>query len=127
MARQMSRGKGQGLRDFLPGRTFDFQGTTPSSALVTSIRGTPVSELNATMLLRRIEEQVSPWDEGDRPTLRINFLRDLARWVFLDPTEVRATLFPRVFWCQEGSCGRVTVISSDRPPPPARCRVCGGD
>ena len=127
MARSMSRGKGQVLRDFLPGRTFDFQGTSPTIGLVTDIRGTPVSDINTTMLLRRIKEQVAPWDEAYRPTLRDDFLNDPTRWVFLDPTEVRATLFPRVFWCQGTNCGRVTVVRADRRPPSGRCRVCGGD
>lgn len=127
MARAMSRGKGQVLRDFLPGRTFDFQGSSPTIGLVTDIRGTQVSDLNAAMLLRRIEEQVTPWDEAYRPTLRDSFLEDPTRWVFLDPTEVRATLFPRVFWCQRTSCGQVTVVAPDRRPPSGRCGACGGD
>src|SRR6266496_2496901 len=114
MARTMSRGKGQVLRDFLPGRTFDFQGTSPTIGLVASIRGTQVAELNAMMLLRRIAEQVTSWDEGNRPTLRDTFLQNPTRWVFLDPTEVRATLFPRVFWCQQPNCGRVTVVRPER-------------
>lgn len=90
------------------------------------IRGESLnSELNTEMLLTRISEEVRAWREEFRPVLRDDVLQDPRRFVLLDPKEVKAELFPKVFWCQNRSCGRVFDYSrSDDELPQRRCRIC---
>lgn len=123
MGRKMERGKQQVLFGYLPGKTFDFQGVA-AIARVTGIRGVPRTELNAALLLRKVAEEASAWQEEFRPVLRDDVLRDPSRFVLLDPVEVRAELFPRVFWCQNRRCGRVLDFSHRDQLPGHTCPDC---
>src|SRR5947209_8616066 len=104
MGRRMSRGKQQVLLNYLPGKTFDFE-RIATIAQVRSIRGTPQTHLNTTVLLRKVTEDAAAWPEELRPALRDDVLADPRRFVLLDPKGVQADLFPRVFWCQNRGCG----------------------
>lgn len=119
----MERGKRQILFDFLPGRTFDFE-RIATIARVSEIRGTQQTHVNPQLLLRRIAEAAGAWDPAYRPALPDTALADASRFVFLDPTEVRSEMFPRVFWCQNRACGRIADFTSTSNVPQARCPIC---
>ncbi len=106
MGRVMTRGKQQVLFNYLPNRTFDFE-RIAAIARITGIRGDPRNDLNAAILLRRIAEEASAWQEEFRPSLRDDIFRQVDRFVLLDPKSVQAELFPKVLWCQKHGCGRV--------------------
>lgn len=124
MRKQMSRGKQQILFNYLPGRTFDFEGGV--IARVGYIRGVQVRDLNVPMLLGRVQEQASAWPEDFRPGLRDDALRDASRFVVLDPRSVEAEFYPKVFWCENSSCGRVIDMTSRRGRARRVCPSCGG-
>lgn len=123
MGRTMRRGKQQIMRRFLPGKTFDFE-RVATIARVQSIRGNPRTDFNVGIVLRKIETEATAWDAEYRPVLRDDVLRDAGKFILLDPVEARAELFPRVFWCQNRSCGRITNYDSQENLSP-RCRHCG--
>jgi hypothetical protein len=123
MALSMARGKRQILFDFLPGRTFDFE-RVATIARVTEVRGTPRTDVNPQLLLRRVAEAAGAWDPAFRPGLTDQALADAGRFVFLDPTEVRSELYPRVFWCQNRACGRVVDATNSTHALPTRCSAC---
>lgn len=122
MGRRMTRGKQQVLFNYLPGRTFDFE-HIGAIARVKEIRGAPRNDLNSELLLRRIAESARAWDEAYRPGLRDDVLNDPSRFVFIDPAEVQAEIFPKVLWCQNRSCGRVTDFSR-KDTMPVSCTAC---
>ena len=124
MARTMNRSKQQILLRFLPGKTFDFE-RVAAIARVESIRGALNSDLNLAIVVNRICEEARAWQTVYRPSLLDNVLNDSARFVLLNPLEVRAELFPRVFWCQNRTCGRVLNCES-RDSLETRCRTCRG-
>jgi hypothetical protein len=120
--RSMSRGKQQILFNYLPGRTFDFD-KFAFIARVNSIRGDSRTDLNASVLLSKIADEVISWDEAVRPALRNDILQQAGRFVLLDPKSVQAGFFPKVFWCQNKDCGHVRDFSS-RSSPPNACPFC---
>jgi len=122
MGRIMRRSKQQIMHRFLPGRTFDFE-RAATIARVQNIRGNSRTDFNLNIVLRKIQAQAIAWESEYRPGLRDDVLRDPGSFVLLDPVEVRADLFPRVFWCQNRSCGR--IISQDSQDNlTRRCRQC---
>lgn len=122
MGRRMTRGKQQVLFNYLPGKTFDFE-KIATIARVTRIRGTPTTELNAVVLLRRVAENARAWAPDLRPGLRDDVLSDPTRFVFLNPTEVQAEMFPKTLWCQNSSCAVVRDFSNSGVLP-TRCPRC---
>lgn len=126
MGRTMNRSKQQILLRFLPGKTFDFE-RVAAIARVESIRGALNGDLNLTIVVNRICEEARAWQTAYRPSLLDNVLNDpaSARFVLLNPLEVRAELFPKVFWCQNRACGRVLNCES-WDSLPTRCRTCRG-
>ncbi len=123
MPRRMTRGKHQILFNILPERTFDFD-KVAVIARVSKIRGVARTDLNASVLLRRIEGEAKAWISDLRPALRDEVLRDPSRFVLIDPGRVEAEMFPRVFWCQNGACGRIFDHSGGEDLPSATCRAC---
>ncbi len=131
MGRRMNRGKQQILFNYLPGCTFDFEGGT--IAQVANIRGIPNYDLNIDILLRRIAEEVQAWPENYRPVLRDDIVgnpsRNLSgnpsRFVLLEPKNLDAKLFPKIFWCQNRSCARIYDHSNHDHLPREICRSCG--
>jgi hypothetical protein len=119
----MTRGKQQVLYNYLPGRTFDFE-KVAVIARVDVIRGTAVNDLNTSMVLLKVAEQARAWQSDMRPVLRDDVLRDPSRFVLVDPEEVRSSLFPNVFWCQNRSCGVVVDRTGRAIPQTNRCQVC---
>src|SRR5579871_4860407 len=105
MPKTMTRGKQQVLYNYLPGKTFDFE--RGPIARVTSIRGFEQSELNQTMIVRKVAEQARAWPPELRPALGNHVLDDPSKFVLLDPQEVDAEMFPKVFWCTNPKCGKV--------------------
>ncbi len=122
MARTMTRGKQQVLFNYLPNRTFDFE-RVAAIARVVGIRGDPRTDLNAPVLLRRIAEEASAWQEDFRPALRDDVFQQPNRFVLLDPRSVQSELFPKVLWCQDRGCGRVFDFSH-RDFLPQQCPSC---
>lgn len=122
MPRTMTRGKQQVLFNYLPNRTFDFE-RVAAIARVTGIRGEPRTDLNSTVLLRRIAEEARGWEEDFRPALRDGVFRQADRFVLLDPRSVQSELFPKVFWCQNHDCSRVFDLRNQEKLP-HRCPVC---
>lgn len=122
MPPKMRRGKQQVLLNYLPGKTFDFD-RIGVIARVDRVRGTPRSDLNGKLILNAVNEYASAWHEGHRPALRNDVLSQPRRFVLLDPTEVKATMFPPVFWCQLSSCGRVLSVP-DGEAPSETCPTC---
>lgn len=123
MGRKMSRGKQQVLYNYLPGKTFDFE-RVATIARATSIRGVLRNDLNASILLQKVEESASSWNEFFRPALSDEILNDIERFVLLDPKGVQAELFPKVFWCQNRLCGRVFDFSQNDRLPNKLCNAC---
>lgn len=121
--RSMTRGKQQILYNYLPGRTFEFE-KVPVIARVDYIRGTAVTDLNMRMVLLKIAEQARAWQSDLRPVLRDDVLSDSSRFVLVEPEEVRSSLFPNVFWCQNRSCGVVLDRTGRTIPLSNRCPVC---
>ena len=123
MGLKMNRGKQQVLFNYLPGSTFDFE-RVATIARIVSIRGVLQTDLNAAVVLRKITEEARAWHLNYRPLLRDGVLRDPARFVLLDPRTVQAEMFPKVFWCQNRSCGRVLDYSYNDSLPPKICLTC---
>ena len=122
MGKKMNRGKQQVLFNYLPGKTFDFEGGTISR--VSSIRGLQRNDLNIRILLLKIAEDARAWPEEFRPVLADRVLNDASRFVLLEPKNVEAELFPKVFWCDNRNCGQVVDYSNREQLPPSNCRVC---
>lgn len=122
MPPKMRRGKQQILLNHLPGKTFDFERIGVISR-VDQVRGTPRSDLNGELILDAVKDYASAWMEKQRPTLRDDVLSRAGRFILLDPTEVKATMFPSVFWCQNSSCGRILSVPDGDVPTPT-CPTC---
>jgi len=118
----MRRGKQQIMHRFLPGKTFDFE-RVATIARVQSIRGIPKTEFNSSVVLRKIASEAMAWDADKRPALRDDILRNPGSFILLDPVEVYAELFPKVFWCQNRLCGRIANYEAQDNLNP-RCRHC---
>lgn len=123
MSHRMSRGKQQVLYTYLPTNTIDFQGG--SIARIRHVRGNRPEGINPRFIVERIREDAEAWPEEFRPALRDLVLHDADRFVLIDPAEVSAELYPKVFWCDR--CGRVYDLSNqDRIPRSAECPSCNG-
>ena len=120
MAKTMTRGKQQVLLNHLPGKTFDFQGGP--IARVASIRGYPNANINESIVLRRVSAQAHAWRSDLRPALSDTTLNTPGRFVLLDPLEVEAEMFPKVFQCQ--NCNRIIDYSTRNGVPAQRCPAC---
>lgn len=118
----MRRGKQQILLNYLPGKTFDFERIGVISR-VDQVRGTPRLDLNGQLILNAVADYASAWSETHRPTLRDDLLTRAGRFILLDPREVKATMFPSVFWCQNPNCGRV-LSRPDGDVPATTCPTC---
>lgn len=118
----MSRGKQQVLFNYLPGRTFDFANVA-AIARVDTIRGDPRTDLNVAVIIRKIQEEASAWQEEFRPALRDDVLRQANRFILIDPRNVQSELFPKVFWCQGHNCGRIFDFRQ-RDSLPQVCSAC---
>lgn len=123
MGRKMNRGKQQVLFNYLPGRTFDFEGGIISRII--GISGQPNVDLNLRMILLRVREEARVWEEQNcRPALPDRVLEDPSRFILLEPKKVDAELFPKVLWCNPG-CGRVFDYSNrDDLPRQSACPSC---
>ena len=122
MTKSMTRGKQQILLNYLPGKTFDFE--RGPIARVKHIRGFPQSDLNETIVVEKIARQARAWSSEHRPALGDHVLDDPGRFVLLDPVEVEAEMFPDVFWCQNGQCGRVVGGRQQGQPQSRECPAC---
>lgn len=124
MVRTMSRGKGQVLTNYLPGKTFDFEKVATISR-VTDIRGVQKDkDLNLSIVLPKIAEYARAWLPDYRKVLRDDVLNDPSRFVLLDPNSVQAELFPKVFWCQNPGCNRVFDYGHSESLPKRNCHAC---
>ena len=125
MVETMTRGKGQVLTEYLPGKTFDFQKAV--IALVTDIRGVSDNDLNLSVVLNRVAEAARAWRGEYRDVLRDEVLTDASRFVLINPRAVETRMFPKVFWCQRTSCGRVFDYERGAGMPRgSTCPRCGG-
>ncbi len=117
----MSRGKHQVLLNYLPERTIDFE-KIGTIARVQRIRGFPRNDLNLSLVLRSVQDQLDAWQPSYRPVLQ-NVTNAADRFVLLEPRSVDASMFPLVFWCQSFTCGHV-LVRRDDPPRTADCPQC---
>src|SRR5579885_2509207 len=111
MGRKMSRGKQQVLFNYLPGKTFDFE-RVATIAQVTAIRGSLRNDLNRIILLRKVKENASAWDENLRPALSDETLDDPERFVLLDPKGVQAEMFPKCSGARIDNVAGYLIIAS---------------
>lgn len=118
----MNRGKQQILYNYLPNSTFDFE-SVAAIARVVNVRGESRTDLNSSVLLRRISEEVHYWQEDFRPALRDAVLLRNDRFVLLDPTSVQSELFPKVLWCQNCNCSTVFDFHNSKHLP-NQCPKC---
>src|ERR1051325_964763 len=88
----MTRGKQQVLYQYLPGKVFDYGGE--AIARVTAIHGRERDDVSREFLLQSISESARAWDAEARPSLPDRYLQDSARFVFIEPVEVSAELYP---------------------------------
>lgn len=123
--RRMTRGKQQILLHYLPGNTFDFE-RVGTIARVSELRGDTRTDLNISVVLRRVREHARAWHPDLRPTLRNDTLEDATRWILIEPKRAQSQMFPRVLWCQNRACGRVWNCEN-RDSLPSSCNDCGGD
>lgn len=122
MTRVMNRGKQQIMFRYLPNNTFDFEGIA-SIARISTVSGEQRTNLNLSIILRRITEEAYAWQEVYRPALRNDVLRQVDRFVLIDPTSAHAELYPKVLWCQNSSCGAVFDYQT-RDTMPTTCPTC---
>ena len=123
MARTMNRGKQQVLFNYLPGKTFDFKRGPISK--ISGIRGLPAADLNEQVVIQRIADRARAWQQQFRPALANRVLDDPGRFVVLDPIEVDAEMYPKVFWCDNRACERVIDYSNrENLPNTSKCPVC---
>lgn len=120
----MNRGKQQVLFNYLPQRTFDFE-KFATIAKVDSIRGIQRNDLNESMVLRRIREVARAWDPNHRRLLRDDILNSVNNFILIDPQSVSSSLFPKVFWCQNKSCGKIYDYTTRNDLPSETCQECG--
>lgn len=123
MGIKMSRGKQQIIFNYLPGRTFDFE-RVATIAKISHVRGVQKTELNLVHLLRKVREEARAWHPDFRPVLRDDVLNNPDRFVLIDPKSLQAELFPKVFWCQNISCGIVFDFSNKNKIPKNKCPLC---
>ena len=123
MGIKMSRGKQQIIFNYLPGRTIDFE-RVATIAKISNVRGDQRTNLNLVHLLRKVREEARAWQPDFRPVLRDDVLNDPNRFVLINPQSLQAELFPKVFWCQNISCGRVFDYSDKNIIPKKRCPAC---
>lgn len=120
MRKKMSRGKNQIMYNYLPGYTFDFDKSS-AIAQVEHIRGIQRTDLNMDLILQAIENQAAVW--GDLGRIFLDPRRE--QFILLDPKQVDAQLFPKVFWCQNRQCNQVFDYSrSDTVPNQVTCPTC---
>lgn len=118
----MNRGKQQILFNLLPNRTFDFE-KIYTIAQITEIRGSLPDKINTRILMQRIIKEVYAWKEENRPALDNNVLRQIDRFVLIEPQSAYAKMFPKVLLCQNHKCHRVYDFSSSTHLPKS-CPVC---
>lgn len=123
MPERMQRGKNQILYNYLPERTVDFE-RGGAIAKITRVAGLVPQDLTKSVVIERIASEARAWREENRPALRNELLADPDRFELIEPEAVYATLFPRVFWCQNRRCGRVYDYSHSDALPRARCPEC---
>ena len=123
MSQTMSRGKQQVLYTYLPMNTIDFQGG--GIARIRHIRGSHPNNINPRFVVERVREDAEAWGESFRPALRDDTLQNTDRFVLIDPSEVIAELYPKVFWCDK--CGRIYDMSTqNKIPRSGACHKCNG-
>jgi hypothetical protein len=120
MRKKMSRGKNQIMYNYLPGYTFDFDKSS-AIAQVEHIRGIQRTDLNMDLILQAITNQAAVW--GDLARIFLDPRKE--QFILLEPKQVDAQLFPKVFWCQNRQCNQVFDYSrSDTVPYQATCPTC---
>jgi ribosomal protein L37E len=124
MPKIMNRGKQQILFNLLPNRTFDFE-KIYTIAQITEIRGSLPDKINTKILMQRIIKEVYAWHEENRPALNNNVLRQIDRFVLIEPQSAYAAMFPKVLWCQNYKCHRVYDFSNSTHLPKI-CPACQG-
>lgn len=117
----MERGKMQVLFNYMPARTFDYDGGSWICE-VTTVDGEPASErVNRQRLLQLIRDYVRRW----APSRRIGFSDHYSdeNFEFIEPKTVRFSLFPMVFRCLQ--CRRVywyaDLAELERKNPQLQC------
>ena len=88
-----------------------------------TLEGPFLTNINPRFVVERIREDAVAWSESFRPALRNDTLEDTDQFVLIDPSEVTAELYPKVFRCDK--CGRIYDLSTqNRIPSSGACRKC---
>lgn len=121
MGKRVPRGKNQVLLGLLPGRTMDVK-----SAIVRieRVSGASRTDLSLSTVLTRVYEEARQWPLELRPGFR-DGMTSSSDFVLVDPKHADAQLFPRVFWCQNRSCGAIVDKTGRSDLPPTQCPKCG--
>ena len=119
----MTRGKNQVLFSYLPERTIDFS-KGMAIARITEIHGMRPPDISHNAVLQRVGLEVRAWNEQNRPRLTNSILLDTRRFELIEPRAVQCELFPKVFWCQNRSCGQVHDVTRSNRLPSATCHAC---
>lgn len=123
MNESILRGKTQILYNYLPGRVFDY-GNTTAFAKIRSVSGERFDLINKQVMLYKIKQQARAWNESDRPGLEDRVFDDKDQFAIIDPKEVKADLYPLVFWCENSNCNHLVDYSKQGAPKNNVCPVC---
>lgn len=120
MGKRVPRGKSQVLLGQLPGRTMDVKAAIVQ---IQRVSGLPRTDLSLSTVLGRVYEESRQWPQTERPGFRDGMVTG-TDFVLVDPNHADATLFPRVFWCQNRSCGAIVDHSTRSDLPSTQCSEC---
>jgi hypothetical protein len=125
----MRRGKQQILFNFLPGKTFDFEGGQ-FICKVTNIQASddPERRLNKPYVLDRVAWLLQQWPEERRRGFPDIHQQD--RYVLVTPRAVLAEIFPLLFECTNKGCRRAVLYHTlgevSQRNAGLRCHHCKG-
>ncbi|WP_069802326.1 hypothetical protein [Thermogemmatispora onikobensis] len=125
----MRRGKQQILFNFLPEKTFDFEGGQ-FICKVTNVQASddPERQLNKPYVLDRVAWLLQQWPEERRRGFPDIHQQD--RYVLVTPRAVQAEIFPLLFECTNKGCRRAILYHNvgevSQYNPELRCHHCKG-
>jgi len=122
----MRRSKGQIMFNFLPGKTFDYEGGQ-AICKVTRFEANEDTTLNKRYVLDRVAWLLKQWPEERRRGFQDPY-RHPNLYVLATPTGVEAEIFPLLYECKNPECRRVVSYRDVRQAsginPNLQCPTC---